>query len=73
MGLSRTGKHADLMTSAILEDPQATFPDWRIWRSSAGHLWTIRNGHSSGLKAHGLAHVVDIARLAEKPEAKEAL
>lgn len=28
----------------ILEDLQAAFPGWCIWRSSAGRLWATRNG-----------------------------
>ncbi|MFI6902170.1 hypothetical protein ACIBKY_12960 [Nonomuraea sp. NPDC050394] len=28
----------------ILQDLQAAFPGWCIWRSSAGRLWATRNG-----------------------------
>lgn len=33
-----------MSTPVILEDLQAAFPGWCIWRSSAGRLWATRNG-----------------------------
>ncbi len=45
MGSSLSQNDAYLMsTPVILEDLQAAFPGWCIWRSSEGRLWATRNG-----------------------------
>lgn len=78
MGSSRVGKHADLMsTPVILEDLQAAFPGWCIWRSSAGRLWATRNGRrlSKTEIDHGLCQTLDaddVAELAERLREQEA-
>ncbi|GAA3448167.1 hypothetical protein [Planomonospora venezuelensis] len=33
-----------MSTPVILQDLQAAFPGWCIWRSSAGRLWATRTG-----------------------------
>ncbi|MEV8632194.1 hypothetical protein AB0395_11120 [Streptosporangium sp. NPDC051023] len=33
-----------MSTPVILEDLQAAFPGWCIWRSSEERLWATRNG-----------------------------
>ncbi|MER7363681.1 hypothetical protein ACI2LC_28350 [Nonomuraea wenchangensis] len=55
----------------ILEDLQAAFPGWCIWRSSAGRLWATRNGRrlSRHEVDHGLSQTIDaddVAQLAEQ-------
>jgi hypothetical protein len=33
-----------MSTPLLLEDLQAAFPGWCIWRSSLGRIWATRNG-----------------------------
>jgi hypothetical protein len=72
VGLSRKSKHADHMSiPVILEDLQAAFPGWCIWRSSAGRLWATRNGRSLSSQEifHGLSQTIDaddVAQLAQQ-------
>jgi hypothetical protein len=60
-----------MSTPVILEDLQAAFPGWCIWRSSAGRLWATRNGRRLSRQEvnHGLCQTIDaddVARLAEQ-------
>ncbi|MEU0518274.1 hypothetical protein [Streptosporangium sp. NPDC006007] len=50
-----------MSTPVILEDLQAAFPGWRIWRSSAGRLWATRNGRhlTEEEVSRGLHQMVD--------------
>ncbi|MEU9887230.1 hypothetical protein AB0M95_21365 [Sphaerisporangium sp. NPDC051017] len=44
----------------ILEDLQAAFPRWTIWRSSAGRLWATRNQRLTDAQMElGLSHTID--------------
>ncbi|MGW2161900.1 hypothetical protein [Nonomuraea sp. NPDC001699] len=65
-----------MTTPVILEDLQAAFPGWCIWRSSAGRLWATRNGRRlSQLEVdHGLSQTIDaedITQLAEQLKEQE--
>ncbi|MEV4837913.1 hypothetical protein AB0K05_25575 [Nonomuraea sp. NPDC049486] len=66
-----------MSTPVILEDLQVTFPDWCMWRSSAGRLWATRNGRrlSQHEIRHGLCQTIDaddVAQLAELLRQQEA-
>ncbi|MEW9553203.1 hypothetical protein [Nonomuraea sp. NPDC050783] len=66
-----------MTTPVILEDLQAAFPGWCIWRSSAGRLWATRNGRRLSPREmdHGLSQTIDaddIAQLAERLKEQEA-
>ncbi|MET8866289.1 hypothetical protein ABZW11_25420 [Nonomuraea sp. NPDC004580] len=66
-----------MSTPVILEDLQAAFPGWCIWRSSAGRIWATRNGRrlSQHEIDHGLAQTIDaddIAQLADQLKEQEA-
>jgi hypothetical protein len=71
-----------MSTPAILEDLQAAFPGWCIWRISAGRMWATRNGRRlTSLEIyHGLCQTLDaddVAQLAQQlkdqEEAEKAL
>lgn len=62
----------------ILEDLQAAFPGWCIWRSSAGRLWATRNGrHLTDEEVNrGLYRTIDaddVAELAQQLRDQEGL
>ncbi|TDE48516.1 hypothetical protein E1295_21210 [Nonomuraea mesophila] len=66
-----------MSTPVILEDLQAAFPGWCIWRSSAGRIWATRNGRRLSQREldHGLSQTIDaddIAQLAEQLKEQEA-
>ncbi|MEV4566710.1 hypothetical protein AB0K12_23325 [Nonomuraea sp. NPDC049419] len=66
-----------MSTPVILEDLQAAFPGWCIWRSSAGRIWATRNGRRLSQREidRGLAQTIDaddIAQLAEQLKEQEA-
>jgi hypothetical protein len=71
VGSYHLGKHAvSMSTPIILEDLQAAFPGWCIWRSSAGRLWATRNARrlSEQEVDNGLCQTIDaddVAQLAE--------
>ncbi|MFI9593359.1 hypothetical protein [Nonomuraea sp. NPDC052265] len=65
-----------MSTPVILEDLQAAFPGWCIWRSSAGRLWATRNGRRLSPREidHGLSQTIDandIVHLAEQLKEQE--
>ncbi|MEO3790188.1 hypothetical protein ABGB14_08240 [Nonomuraea sp. B10E15] len=66
-----------MSTPVILEDLQAAFPGWCIWRSSAGRIWATRNDRRLSQREidHGLSQTTDaddIAQLAEQLKEQEA-
>ncbi|NBE99030.1 hypothetical protein FE391_36365 [Nonomuraea sp. KC401] len=66
-----------MSTPVILEDLQAAFPGWCVWRSSAGRIWATRNGRRLSQREldHGLSQTIDaddIAQLAEQLKEQEA-
>lgn len=66
-----------MSTPVILEDLQAAFPGWCIWRSSAGRLWATRNGRRLSHREInlGLCQTIDaddVAQLAERLKEQEA-
>jgi hypothetical protein len=66
-----------MSTPTILEDLQAAFPEWTIWRSSAGRLWATRNKRLTNVEIdHGLSHTIDgddASRLVERLREQERL
>ncbi|MEV7013580.1 hypothetical protein [Streptosporangium sp. NPDC051022] len=67
-----------MSTPVILEDLQAAFPGWCIWRSSEGRLWATRNGRHLTDKEveRGLCQTVDadtVPVLAQRLRAQEEL
>ena len=65
-----------MSTPAILEDLQAAFPGWCIWRSSAVRMWATRNGRRlSSLEIyHGLCQTLDaddVTQLAQQLKNQE--
>ena len=67
-----------MSTPVILEDLQAAFPGWCIWRSSAGRLWATRNSrHLTDEEVNrGLYQTIDaddVAELAQHLRDQEGL
>ncbi|GAA3417955.1 hypothetical protein GCM10018952_51810 [Streptosporangium vulgare] len=67
-----------MSTPVILDDLQAAFPGWCIWRSSAGRLWATRNGrHLTDEEVNlGLYRTIDaddVAELAQQLRDQEGL
>lgn len=67
-----------MSTPVILEDLQAAFPGWCIWRSSAGRLWATRNGRhlTDEEVSRGLYQTIDaddVAELAQQLRDQEGL